>query len=158
MNIIDILFFILMVIFVISNTIKGFVRGVAFFLGLGGGFWLAGHYAYLVVPYLEHWLPPSLSYLLAFFMILIVTMIFAYLVGILISILLKSSILGWVDHLLGAFLGAAKAIIIACIILVLINALHPIPNKWKKESITYPYLNSVSKWMMAEKKVGKWTK
>jgi len=41
-NIIDILFFILMVIFVISNTIKGFVRGVAFFLGLGGGFWLAG--------------------------------------------------------------------------------------------------------------------
>ncbi len=66
--------------------------------------------------------------------------------------------LGWLDHLLGAFLGAAKAILIASIILVLINTFYFIPNKWKKDSVTYPYLSDVAKWMTAEEKIGKWVK
>lgn len=158
MNIVDILVFVLLAIFIISNLIKGFVRGVAFFLGIGGGFWLAGHYAPFVAPSLEHWIPSSLSYSLTFLIILIATIIAACLMGILINILLKSSMLGWLDHLLGAFLGAAKAILIASIILVLINAFYPIPDKWKKSSLTYPYLEYVAKWMTAEKKIGKWVK
>lgn len=154
MNIIDISVFVLLAIFIISNLIKGFVRGLAFLLGVGGGFWLAGHHAPFVVPYAKHWIPPSLSYSLTFLIILIATIIAAYLIGILINILLKSSMLGWLDHLLGAFLGAAKAILIASIILVLINTFYPIPNKWKKGSFTYPYLNSVAERMTAEKKIG----
>lgn len=154
MNVIDILVFILLAIFVISNTIRGFVRGLSFLLGVGGGFWLAGHYAPSLTPHLKHWMPSSLSYFLAFLIILIATIITAYLIGILIEVLLKSSMLGWLDHLLGALLGAAKAILIASIILVLINTFHPIPNRWKKGSLTYPYLNSVAQWMTAEKKIG----
>jgi membrane protein required for colicin V production len=158
MNIIDISVFVLLAIFIISNTIKGFVRGLAFLLGIIAGFWLAGHYAPSVVPYLKHWMPSSISYFLAFLIILILTIIAACLIGILISILLKSSMLGWLDHLLGAFLGAAKAILIASIILVLINTFYFIPNKWKKDSLTYPYLSDVAKWMTAEEKIGKWVK
>jgi membrane protein required for colicin V production len=71
--------------------------------------------------------------------------IIAFLLGRIVSKLLKIAGLGWANRLLGGLLGLVKGTLIVIIVLIILIAFLPSGNYLMKGSITVPYIVSGSK-------------
>lgn len=147
MNPIDILVFILVGIFLLLNGLRGFIKSLSVLIGLVAGFWLAGRYAAKGALMLNTWMHAPFSYIVSFILIFLVVFLAAQMGGFFLKAMFKPKILSWLDHALGCLLGFAKGILIAALILVVVNMVHPLPQTFIKNSYTYPYLCKISRWM-----------
>ncbi|SFK32228.1 membrane protein required for colicin V production [Nitrosomonas aestuarii] len=114
---------------VILSIIRGLVREVLSIAGWVVAFIAASTFTHDLEPYM----PPeiggeSLRLISAFILVFIVTLIVSVLITTLMNTLIKNVGLGFIDRILGAFFGFARALIII-MTLVLIAGLTALPQQ-----------------------------
>lgn len=130
MILVDILVWALLVAFMVKGFLKGLVREVCALLGLLAGGWAAFHYypwlaeAMKPVIRLPHVLAVAFSFVLIFFAIGILF----YLVGYLITSLLKLMLLGWLNRAGGVVFGFLEGGFILAILLYLASISSFLPT------------------------------
>ncbi len=137
---IDILVLAVLLFFIIRNTWIGFLRGLSSLAGLIAGYLVSLRYGNLIENILAPWVSASwlkvVAYALAFSLGFLAVFI---VVEILVRILQKTR-LSWLDHLLGAFLGGIKGLLLLSVLFILLTTFYPRGEKLFSGSYTYPYL------------------
>jgi uncharacterized membrane protein required for colicin V production len=144
MNVADLIIVVIVVIGFFSGLVRGFVRGALGLIGLFLGIMLAaGHYERLAgylsfVPGSRG--PEIVSFLLIFLAVIILVGIIAGIV----SRALRLATLGWLDRLLGGFLGAGVAAVVMGVILLLAAMANLHETKAVVESAMVPRVLQVT--------------
>lgn len=145
MNYIDIVIAILLVVFGLGGWRKGIITEAATLLGLGIGLYGAFHFsdftAERLVEYVE--VDPKYLNIIAFVVTFIVLAILVNLLGRLVSKVVRTINLGFVDRLGGFLFGIAKGLLICSLVVMLLNTLQLkgiVKDKTRQESVLYPYV------------------
>lgn len=145
MNYIDIVIAILLVVFGLGGWRKGIITEAATLLGLGIGLYGAFHFsdftAERLVEYVE--VDPKYLNIIAFVVTFIVLAILVNLLGRLVSKVVRTINLGFVDCLGGFLFGIAKGLLICSLVVMLLNTLQLkgiVKDKTRQESVLYPYV------------------
>ena len=137
MNIIDIILLILLAVALIAGFRKGFVKQVISLAVLIVGAWLSTRLATEV----SQWLGALLKYegamlnIVSFILIFLAVAILLNLIGKLIEKILKITMLGWLNRLLGMIVSVFKIAILLGIAVYLIDSLNNILGFIPKEDI-----------------------
>ena len=118
MNIFDIIILIVLCFFAVKGLLRGFVNEASSLAGLLAGGWLAYRFhPLLAVPIKSalH-LPQHLSSFLAFIIILLITGIFAHIVGNIVTAALRLVMMGSLNRLGGLLIGFAEGAILLCLL------------------------------------------
>lgn len=132
MNLIDILIWIVLLVFVIKGFMKGLVREVCSLLGLVVGGWAAFKY----YPYLAELLrsliriPPSVALALSFLLVFLVLGLLFYLFGHLLTVVFKIMLLGGINRVGGVLFGLLEGAFLLCMLLYLATT-KPVPDRVK---------------------------
>ncbi len=112
----------------IWGIFKGFVNQITSIAALLLGTWCAFEFTGLVTEKVTGWFNLNIAqntlHIILFIIIFIVVLILAHLAGKGIEGIVKLSMLGWLNRLLGFLFGAFKAIIILGIIIYAVNYLN----------------------------------
>ena len=126
MNSLDIIFGLILSIFILAGIWKGFFREVLGFIGIIGGLFLAligfapiGKLLTSLIPGIPTFIWPFISFILIFIGVYISSRLLA---GIL-SKLSETIFLGWLNRLLGGLVGGLKGALLISLILLLIGFL-----------------------------------
>ena len=124
MNSLDIIFGLILSIFILVGIWKGFFREVLGFIGIIGGLFLAligfapiGKLLTSLIPGIPTFIWPFISFILIFIGVYISSRLLA---GIL-SKLSETIFLGWLNRLLGGLVGGLKGALLISLILMLIG-------------------------------------
>jgi len=123
--------YVVLVVFAISillSIIRGIVREVLSIAGWIVAFVAASTYATDFEPFVPAEIGGSLRIIAAFIIIFIATLLVAVLITMLLNSLIKNIGLGFIDRILGAFFGFARALIIV-LVMVLIAGLTALPQQ-----------------------------
>jgi membrane protein required for colicin V production len=130
MNLVDILIWVVLLIFAVKGFMKGLVREVCSLLGLVIGGWAAFTYYRPFAGILQshsHF-SHTITLFLSFGLIFLALGLFFFLLGYLATILLKVVFLGSVNRIGGVFLGILQGSLMLCILFSLGTA-KPVPLK-----------------------------
>lgn len=126
MNALDIIFGVLLSVFILVGIWKGFFREILGFVGIIGGLFLAligfapiGKILNKIIPGVPTFLWPFISFILIFVGVYIASKLLA---GIL-SKLSETIYLGWLNRFLGALIGGLKGALLMSLILMLVGFL-----------------------------------
>ena len=141
----DVVIIAFIAVFAIIGIFKGFVKQIISILAIVFGTWCAFKFTGLLAENVNGWfnlnISPNTLNLILFIAILIIVMILAHFIGKGIESLIKLSLLGWLNRLLGFLFGALKAIIILSIAVYFINYINAqldfIPDNFLKDSKGY---------------------
>ncbi|MBR5183934.1 MAG: CvpA family protein [Bacteroidales bacterium] len=141
----DVVIIAFIAVFAIIGIFKGFVKQIISILAIVFGTWCAFKFTGLLAEKVNGWfnlnISPNTLNLILFIAILIIVMILAHFIGKGIESLIKLSLLGWLNRLLGFLFGALKAIIILSIAVYFINYINAqldfIPDNFLKDSKGY---------------------
>ncbi|WP_243370155.1 CvpA family protein [Geotalea sp. SG265] len=132
MILLDILIWAILIGFVVKGFMKGLVREACSLLGLVTGGWAAFRYypyiAEAIRPFIH--LPQRVALVLSFFLIFIVLGLLFYLLGHLLTTILKIMLLGGLNRVGGIVFGFLEGAFILCMILYLATT-KPAPD-WIK--------------------------
>ena len=121
----------------IWGLFKGFISQAISIVALMLGIWCACRFTEFISSKVCEWFNLDISqntlHIIFFAIIFIVVVILAHLLGKGIENLVKLSLLGWVNRLLGLLFGALKAIIILGIVIYAINYINNLFNLIPKE-------------------------
>jgi len=140
---IDIAIAIVLLCFLYRGFTNGFLKEVSAIVGIVGGFFLAGIYALDLAVYLNTYISGHTSYPIAFASIIILTMLGVSMITRVIESLLKITIAGWIDHLLGAFLGFTNGVIIICFVIFIVASISSHGTTFLQSSMFLPYYDIV---------------
>ena len=145
MNYLDIIIAILLAVFGIAGLRKGLITEAATLIGLGVGLYGAFHFSDFTADKLTQFMEINPKYLniIAFAITFIVLAILVNLLGKLVSKLVQSINLGFIDKIGGFVFGIAKGLLICSLIVMLMNAFHldnVIKEKDRENSVLYPYV------------------
>lgn len=152
MNWADIAILVVIMVSLVISVMRGFVREVLSLVAWIAAFWVAAALAtpasVLLEPHIEI---ETLRVVVAFIVVMIVTLIVAGLVNLAIGKLLASAGLSGTDRLLGAVFGIARGAAIVGIA-VLLAGLTPLPGQpwWAESRILVPFENAalyVLRWL-----------
>lgn len=134
--------YVVLVIFFISillSIVRGIVREVLSIAGWIVAFIAASSYAADFEPFVPSEIGGSLRIVAAFVIVFIATLLIAVLVTMLLNSLIKNVGLGFIDRILGAFFGFARALIIVLVI-VLVAGLTSLPQQplWQEAMFSEP--------------------
>lgn len=146
-NYIDIVISIIFLFFIYRGFTNGFVQELAAIFGLLGGFLLARSYAPDLAVYISDYTSNATAHLLAFILIILSTVFTVNLIARLISSFLKVVLLGWLNHLLGAFLGLAKGILLTCALIFVITPISSSHSPFLQESMFLPYYDIIIEYL-----------
>lgn len=147
----DLAFIALLALLVLRGAWRGFLVEWAGFAGLVLGYWVAEIYQGLVIPHLIEGLdmaPVAAGYL-SFALIMVATYIVVVLIAKLITKIAKWVMLGWLNRLLGAVSGVAKALILSTLIIAICTLLYEngLLSWWDPSAInSSPYLSWPAAW------------
>ncbi|MBM9538115.1 CvpA family protein [Desulfobulbus alkaliphilus] len=131
----------LFVFFLVRGVWIGFMRQLAAFLALVGSYFVAARYADDIMPYAERFVDnPKLSFFLCFAGLFLVAALVFTLLGKVLQGVMRITLLGWFDRLLGMLLGAVKAGVMASLLYMFLAATLSTTNDLLRNSITSPYL------------------
>lgn len=148
MNFFDWIIIAILIFFSVKGVFRGAAREIFSLLALGLASLLSWRYYILIVPFLQpyidnEWVQKIIASVALFFPVYILINI----TGWLISKLLKKIELGAMDKMGGALVGAAKAYIVTCCIIIIFMLL-PHGSKFLKDSTLsgycYPFLMKIS--------------
>lgn len=117
-------------VFGLAGLILGYILSVKYYL-----------YAAGLLPDISQ----GTARIIGFLAIFIGCIIAAFILGRLMEKLLKFAGLGWANRLFGGVLGLLKGTLIVSVILVILVAFLPSDSRLMKQSVTIPYLVSVTK-------------
>lgn len=132
MNLVDILIWVILLIFAVKGFMKGLVREVCSLLGLVLGGWAAFVYYHPLAEVLRSHirLPQNVSSFLSFSLILLASGILFFFLGHLLTTLFKIILLGGVNRIGGIFIGVLQGALVLCVILSL-GTMELMPGKVK---------------------------
>ncbi len=140
---IDILIVLICIVSGFFSFRKGFIREAFSLIGIIGGIILGLIYAPVIGNNLKEFFRSELlAWWIAFFAILIVTMLIAYFSGFLISKIVSIFLVGWLDRTIGFFFGIIKSIIVIALILHIVDLYSNSGSKQIKKS---PVANKILK-------------
>lgn len=137
----------------IYGAIKGFVAQIVSILSLILGVWCACKFSEYIAKYVKEWFTvgDSVIYIISFVIILIVVILIGHFIGKGIEGVVKLSMLGWLNRLLGFIFAAIKTMIILAVIAYVINYIngmwHIIPQAKLNASPLYCNLIKFYKWL-----------
>jgi membrane protein required for colicin V production len=116
MNLIDIIIAVVLFIFAVKGLARGLVNEASSLAGLLVGGWLAYRFYPLLAAPIKSalHLPAHLSSFLAFIIILLITGIFAHIIGNVITSALRLVMLGSLNRLGGLLIGVAEGALLLC--------------------------------------------
>lgn len=152
MNYIDIIILVLIILGAIRGFIRGLIIEVTTLLGLAAGIYAAMKYAYLLENVLKDFLdiPAKYSPYIALSITFILVVIFVFVLGKLLTKLIDIILLGFVNKLLGAIMGAIKVTLLLCVLIIIANTLNEkflliSEETLEKSVLFYPFLNFAEK-------------
>jgi membrane protein required for colicin V production len=132
MNLVNILIWVVLILFAVKGFLKGLMKEVCSLLGLLVGGWAAFKYdhtlAEAIRPLIN--LPHGIAVFLSFTLIFLLLGILFYLFGYLLTVVFKIMLLGWLNRLGGVFFGLMAGALLLCIILYF-GTSRPVPEKVK---------------------------
>ncbi len=145
MNAFDIVIIVVTSFCLIRGLFKGLIGEISGIIGVVAGFYGAYTYYAMVSEYAAGWIEnPSIRNLAAFFLLFCAILIAISLISVLIRKLLSLVFLGWVDRTFGLVFGAAKGILIASVLLIMITTFLPENSEILKGSKFSPHVARVS--------------
>ncbi|MEG0795878.1 MAG: CvpA family protein [Odoribacter sp.] len=152
MNYIDIIIGLFLLFGAFRGFMKGFIVEVATLVGLVLGVFIAVKYSSYTEGILRDFLNISSRYLsyIALGVTFVVVAIVAYLLGKIFTKVADMVAMGIANKLLGTLFGMAKYFVIACVILMLVDALNDkfsflCEETRQKSLLFYPFLNFAEK-------------
>ena len=145
MNYVDIIIVVVLVAFGIGGLRKGIITEAATLLGLGLGLYGAFHFSDFTADRLLQWVEINPKYLnlISCIVTFIVVAILVNLLGRIVTKIVKSLNLGFIDKIGGFVFGIAKGILICSLLVMLVNVFRMngiIKEKTKQESLLYPWI------------------
>lgn len=139
MSLVDILIWAVLLVFVAKGFFRGLVREVCSLLGLVAGGWAAfrysSHLAEAIRPFIH--LPQHIAAALSFVLIFLLTGLFFFLIGHLLTVAFKIMLLGGVNRVGGLIFGLLEGALILCMALYL-GTSKPVPDKLKGHLLRSP--------------------
>ncbi len=132
MNLVDILIWAVLLVFVIKGFLRGLVREVCSLFGLVGGGWAAFKYYQFLADAIRSFisLPHQLALALAFILIFLVMGLLFFLIGHLLTVIFKIMLLGGINRVGGVLFGLLEGAFILCLVLYFCTSQH-VPEKVK---------------------------
>ena len=126
MGITDILLLACYIPAVIRGILKGFVEQAVALFSILLGVWLAGRFSARASAWLSTWIAwkPELLRAATFVIIVILTILVFFLIGKLLTKVIKISTLGWLNRLLGILLGVVVTTLILGVIVTAVDAFN----------------------------------
>jgi len=147
MNIFDISIIIIISFCLIRGIFNGLIGEVSGIIGVFAGFYGASTYYPLIAVYVEKLIKiPDIRNLVAFFILFCSIFIIVNIISIVIRKILKLIFLGWLDRSMGLFFGAAKGILVASVLFIMITTFLP-ESSILTDSKFSPYVAKVSQAM-----------
>lgn len=151
----DIIIIAVVIILGIKGIINGLIKEVFGLIGIIGGVIIASRNANLVGDLISlyiYQLSDSAEFFFGFLLALLVFWFVCLMLGNLLSKMLKMSGLGFVDRLLGFFVGAAKIFLVLAILAAIVSKISVLNQKispFFEGSRVYPILLSAGQFIMA---------
>ncbi|ARR02141.1 putative membrane protein, CvpA family [Campylobacter vicugnae] len=151
----DIIVIAVVVILGIKGVINGLIKEVFGLIGIIGGVIIASRNADLVGEQISLYLyelSDSAEFFFGFLLALLLFWFVCLLLGNLLSKMLKMSGLGFIDRLLGFFVGAAKIFLVLAILAAIVSKISILNQKispYFEGSKVYPILLSAGQFIMA---------
>lgn len=151
----DIIIIAVVIILGIKGIINGLIKEVFGLIGIIGGVIIASRNANLVGDLISlyiYQLSDSAEFFFGFLLSLLVFWFVCLMLGNLLSKMLKMSGLGFVDRLLGFFVGAAKIFLVLAILAAIVSKISILNQKispFFEGSKVYPILLSAGQFIMA---------
>lgn len=145
MNYLDIIIAVVLVAFGVGGLRKGIITEAATLLGLGLGLYGAFHFSDFTADKLLQWVEINPKYLnlISFIVTFFVVAILVNLLGRLVTKIVKSLNLGFIDKIGGFLFGIAKGVLICSLLVMLINVFRMngiLKEKTRQESLLYPWI------------------
>ena len=153
LGILDIIILVIIAASAIFGIFKGFVGQLVSIASLILGIWCAGKFTGQLSSYVKDWFSLEMAqqtlHIILFITIFIIVVILAHFIGKGIESIIKLTMMGWLNRILGFLFGAMKAIIILSVIVCAINWLngtfHLIPEDFLAKSRGYALLADFAK-------------
>lgn len=127
--------------FLIRGLWIGFMRQLAAFFALVGGYYLAGQYAARILPFTERFVDnPKVTFWVSFAIIFFVAAFVFTLIGKVLHRVMQITLLGWLDRFSGLILGGIKAAVLASLLYMFLASSLSTTNQLLRKSYSSPYL------------------
>lgn len=137
----DYIVLIISLLFLVRGVWIGFMRQLAVFFALIGGYWLACRYSALLIPSVGQLIEnPRIIFLLSFSILFLVSAVLFILFGKALHKVMEVSMLGWFNRMLGFFLGGFKAFIFASLLFLIVTPTLSASNDMLRKSVSTPFL------------------
>ncbi|MDD3619940.1 MAG: CvpA family protein [Desulfobulbaceae bacterium] len=137
----DVIVVLLFLLFLLRGTWIGFMRQLAAFTALIGGYLLAGGYTDQMMPVLDAFIgSPKTVFLIVFFLLFILGSIFLFLLGKVLHLVMEVTLAGWFDRLLGLLLGGVKGMLVASFLYMVLSSSLISANDLLQQSVTSGFL------------------
>lgn len=142
-NVLDIGFGILVLLFVVRGLLQGLIQEVAGLIGIFLGFIIAGRLYQQLMPQFEGIVSnPKWAAWLSYGILFAATLIVVALLARLLKQFLSFTFTAWLDNLLGGAVGFAKGVFICAVGLAIMQFFVP-ESPFLKKSAMVPYLDGV---------------
>lgn len=126
MNVLDIVFLAIIVVFLFWGLFRGLVKEVVTTAGVLAAYWVANSYYRSLAPEMRYWLSdPSLMSMAAYFALFVGTFLLAWLVSFILVKMFRIMPPAWIEFPGGAVFGAIKGVLICAVALVSLSSFMP---------------------------------
>jgi membrane protein required for colicin V production len=134
----------------IVGVLRGFIREIVALVCWIVGLWAAWTFGPQVEPYLGGYLAdPTVRPWVGRLVVLVIVLIAGYLVGLVLSTLLRSAGLGLIDRMAGLLFGLLRGIVFVAVMIICGELLHLNHESWWHRSKLIPYGETVGDWLRA---------
>ena len=148
MNAFDMVVILIVSFCLIRGIFRGLIGEVSAIIAVIAGFYAAFTYYPMITGYAVKWIQSSgLRNIAAFFVLFCAVVICVNLVSMLIHKLLNLIFLGWVDRIFGLVFGAAKGVLVVCVLFIMMTTFIPKSSNIFSHSKLSPYIAQISKTM-----------
>lgn len=146
MNSIDIAVIVIIALFTIRGAWIGLVRQLAFLAALVLAFLVAGAFSRQLAGFLKPLdASPQLNFLLIYAAILLVVYLLVILLGMALTKMMKVTMLGGADRLLGGVFGLFKGVFLATLLFMAVAGIMSESAEFLRRSFSYPFLSGSAK-------------
>lgn len=142
----DIAVIVIIALFTIRGAWIGFIRQLAFIAALILAFLVAGAFSRQLAGFIKPLgASPQLNFLLIYAAILLVVYLLVTLIGMALTKMMKVTMLGGFDRVLGGVFGLVKGIFLATLLFMAVAGIMSESAEYLRRSFSYPFLSGSAK-------------
>lgn len=146
MNSMDIAVIVIIALFTIRGAWIGFIRQLAFIAALILAFLVAGAFSRQLAGFLKPLdASPQLNFLLIYAALLLTVYLLVILLGFALNKMMKVTMLGGFDRVLGGVFGLVKGVFLATLLFMAVAGIMSESAEYLRRSFCFPYLSSSAK-------------